>query len=263
MSRRMDMRADRFTNKIVFITGGGTGIGKQCAKQFANEGAVVVIAGRREAKLKEIVDEIIKAGGKADYFTCDTSKSSSVESVFAGIVKKYGRIDILVPNASMVLVSPIVDVKDEDVDRLVDINVKGTYYVMRAGARQMLKQGGGVIVAMSSMSGLVAHPNMSLYCCTKAAIANMTRALGLEFATSNIRVNAVCPGTIDTAMPNDFAASTGDKDAAMQGFIDAEPMKRLGSTEEVANVVLFLASDEASFVTGSMYPVDAGFTAGK
>jgi NAD(P)-dependent dehydrogenase (short-subunit alcohol dehydrogenase family) len=127
----------------------------------------------------------------------------------------------------------------------------------------MLKQGGGSIVTMSSMSGLVGHPNMSLYCCTKAAIANMTRALALELATQNIRVNAVCPGTIDTAMPNDFAAATGDRDTTMQAFIDAEPMKRLGSSEEVSTVVLFLASEEASFVTGSCYTVDAGFTAGK
>jgi NAD(P)-dependent dehydrogenase (short-subunit alcohol dehydrogenase family) len=257
------MREDRFSGQVVLITGGGTGIGKACAKDFAKEGATVVIAGRREAPLQETVKEILSEGGKADYFTCDTSKPALVGKLFAGLIKKYGRLDVLVSNASMVIVSPIQDVEDEAIDRLVDINVKGTYYILRAGVGQMLKQGSGNIVTMSSMSGLVGHPNMSLYCATKAAIANMTRALALELATKNIRVNAVCPGTIDTAMPNDFATATGDHQSTMQTFIDAEPMKRLGTSEEVSTVVLFLASGEASFVTGACYTVDAGFTAGK
>lgn len=257
------MREDRFTDKVVLITGGGTGIGKACAIDFAKEGGIVVVAGRCEGPLAETVREIADAGGRADYITCDTSKSAQVSRMFSNVVQKYGRLDVLLSNASMVIVAPIQDVTDEEIDRLVDINIKGTYYVLRAGVSQMLKQGGGSIVTMSSMSGLVGHPNMSLYCSTKAAIANMTRALSLELATKNIRVNSVCPGTIDTAMPNDFASSTGDHENVMQVFIDAEPMKRLGESEEVSPVVLFLASEEASFVTGSCYTVDAGFTAGK
>ena len=127
----------------------------------------------------------------------------------------------------------------------------------------MKEQGYGNIVTMSSMSGIIGHPNMSLYCGTKAAIANMTRALALELATSNIRVNAVCPGTIDTAMVRGYAESTTDPDAAINRFIENEPVKRLSDPSEVASVVLFLASDEASFVTGSTYSVDGGFIAGK
>jgi len=254
---------ERFKNKVVLITGGGTGIGKACALDFAKEGAAVVIAGRREAPLKETVEEIKRQGGKGAYFTCDTSHSNQVDELVAKTAEKFGRLDIAVPNASMVMVSPIEGTTDEDVDRLVDINVKGTYYVLRSVVRQMKKQGGGNIVAMSSMSGIVGHPNMTLYCATKAAIANMCRALALELATQHIRVNIVCPGTIDTAMPRDFSNAQDDPDETLNGFIEAEPMKRLGRVEEVSPVVLFLASEEASFVTGSCYSVDAGFLAGK
>lgn len=257
------MREDRFTDQVVLITGGGTGIGKACAEDFAKEGAIVVIAGRREQPLKDTVKEIVDAGGRADYFTCDTSKSDLVDALIRKTVDKYGKVDIAVPNASMVMVSPIEGVTDEDIDRLVDINIKGTYYVLRALVRQMKAQGKGSIVTMSSMSGMVGHPNMSLYCSTKAAILNMTRALALELATQNIRVNAVCPGTIDTAMPRGFSQTQEDPDAAINGFIEAEPMKRLGDVGEVSTVVTFLASEEASFVTGAYYTVDAGFTAGK
>ena len=257
------MREDRFTDKVVLITGGGTGIGKACAEDFAKEGAIVVIAGRREQPLKDTVKGITDEGGRAAYFTCDTSKSNLVDGLIKNIVDKYGRLDIAVPNASMVMVAPIEDVTDEDIDRLVDINIKGTYYVLRAVVRQMKAQGGGNIVTMSSMSGMLGHANMSLYCSTKAAIMNMSKALALELATQNIRVNVVCPGTIDTAMPRDFSKTQANPDAVIDNFVEAEPMKRLGDVGEVSTVVLFLASDEASFVTGSNYTVDAGFTAGK
>jgi len=257
------MREDRFTDKVVIITGGGTGIGKACALAFANEGARVVIAGRREAPLKETTKEIKNHGGKAEYIITDISKREQVDALIDKVVEEYKRLDIYVANASVVLVRSITDTSDEDVHRLVDINIKGNYFQLRKAVAQMKKQGYGNIVTMSSMSGIIGHPNMTLYCSTKAAIANMTRALALELATCNIRVNAVCPGTIDTAMPRGYAASTPDPEAVIHAFIEAEPMKRLADPSEVASVVLFLASDEASFVTGSTYEVDGGFMAGK
>jgi len=257
------MREDRFTDKVVVITGGGTGIGKACALAFAKEGSQVIIAGRREKPLKETTHEIKSQNGKAEYLITDISSSKQVDSLVNTVVDKYNKLDIFVSNASMVLVSPITDTSDEDVDRLIDINIKGTYYQMRSSVRQMQKQGYGNIVAMSSMSGIIGHPDMTLYCATKAAIANMARALALELATNNIRVNAVCPGTIDTDMPRGFAATTPDPKATIQSYIEGERMKRLGAPSEVAMVVLFLASDDASFVTGATYSVDGGILAGQ
>lgn len=256
------MRENRFKDKVIIVTGGGTGIGKACALAFAAESGKVVIAGRREDPLRKTVDEIKSNGGEAGYIRTDISKSKEVKALIDQVVEKYGKLDVHVANASIHVLAPITKTSDEDVDRLIDINVKGNYYQLREATRQMLKQGYGSIVAISSMSGIVGHMNVSLYCTSKAAIINMVRALSYEVADKNIRVNAVCPGTIGVeGMAVDMSKLFDDPEEFFRKEIEKIPMQRMGDPKEVAAVVLFLASDEASFVTGAYYLCDGGMTA--
>ena len=251
----------RFANKVALITGGGTGIGKATAIAFAQEGARVVICGRREEPLKEVVTEIMGSGGEATYFVCDVAKSELDDKLVQDTVSKYGRIDILFNNAGISRSKPIEETTDEDVNALFDINVKGQFWLLRAVIRQMRKQGsGGAIINMSSMSGLIGHPNRAAYCASKGAIVNMTRAVAIEVAEDNIRVNSVCPGLIDTPMVEGILQVAP---ASVQSYLDLTAMKRMASAEEVAAAVLFLASGDASFVTGVNLAVNGGFTAGK
>jgi len=255
------MRENRFSDKVIIVTGGGTGIGEACAVAFAEENGRVVIAGRREAPLKRTVEKIESKSGRASYIQADVSKSKDVSNLVNQVVQKYGKIDVFVANASIHVLSPIIETSDEDINRLIDINVKGTYYQLREISRQMLIQGYGSIVAMSSISGLVGQRNASLYCCSKAAIINMVYSFSYELAGQNIRVNAVCPGTIGKdGMAVQLAERSGNPKEWFRKEFEKIPMRRAGDPREVAMVTLFLASDEASFVTGSYYLVDGGMT---
>ena len=253
----------RFIGKTVLITGGGTGIGKACAEAFSDEGAKVIIAGIKEDDLKITKQLIEKKSGICEYHVVDIRNSSEVNELINATVKRFNVLDVMVANAGVNVPASIIDTSDEDIDFLVDTNVKGTYYQLRKATEVMLSQGHGTIVAMSSMSGLIGHPNNSLYCATKGAISNMVRALALELAPHNIRVNAVCPGTIDTPMFKMLINSTVNPEKAIKEYSQKEPMQRIGTPKEVANVVLFLASEDASFVTGAQYTVDGGFLAGR
>ena len=251
----------RFDGKVALITGGGTGIGKATAVAFAKEGAKVVICGRREEPLKETVTEIAKNGGKATYFICDVAKSELDDKLTQDTVNKHGKIDILFNNAGVDSSKPIEETTDKDANNVIDIDVKGAFWMLRAVIRQMRKQGsGGAIINMSSISGMVGHTDRAIYCAAKGAIINMTRAIAIEVAKDNIRVNSVCPGPIETPM---VAEVMRVAPANMQSYIDLTAMKRMASADEVATVVLFLASDDASYITGVNLAVDGGFTAGK
>jgi dihydroanticapsin dehydrogenase len=256
------MNAKRFVGKVVIITGGGTGIGKATAHAFAREGANTVIAGINEGDLLAAKKEITERDGICDTFVTDIRKPDEVNDLIERTVQRYSKLDVFFANAGVNIPAPITETKDSDVDYLVDTNVKGTYYQLRKATDIMLKQGFGNMIVMSSMSGLIGHPNNTLYCATKGALSNLVRALALELAQHHIRVNAVCPGTIDTPMFRTLVGSQRDPEKAYDLYAAKEPMKRIGSADEVAHVVLFLASEEASFVTGALYPVDGGYLAG-
>ena len=251
-----------FNGKVVVITGGGTGIGRAAAFLFAAEGAKVVVAGRREEQLAEVVKEIKVLGQEAAYCVTDVSKSSDVDKLVDFAVSKYQKLDVMVNNAGVNLTKALLDTTDEEADRLFNINIKGTFYGMRTAIRQMKKQGTvGSIVNVASMSGLMGHPFRTPYCGTKAAIINMTRCAAIEFARDNIRVNVICPGVIETPMVQEVRDVAP---AVLDSYVDTMPQGRVASAEECAKSILFLASEDyASHITGVYLSVDGGFAAGR
>ena len=258
------MRKGRFKEKVVIVSGGGTGIGKACAMAFADEGAKVVIAARREAPLQEVVKVIEARGGVASLMKTDITKSAQVRNLVEKTVTLHGKVDVLVANAGVGIYAPITESSDKDVDKIIDINVKGTFYQLREAAKQMLKQGYGSIVVTSSISGLFGDVDSTLYCCSKGAVSNLVRALSQELAAKNIRVNAVCPGSIGgEGMCADYIEDSEDPEEFLRQENEEVPMKRIGNLHEVAAVALFLASDDASYVTGANYLCDGGMAAGR
>ena len=251
---------ERFRGKVALITGGGTGIGEATAIGFALEGAKVVVAARREEPLANVVRRVRKAGGEATYFVADVQHSEQVDRLVADTVEKYGRLDIAFNNAGINITAPILETTDEMIDRCLATNLKSVLYSLRAEIRQMRKQGGGgAIVNNSSASGLMGHPNRAVYCSSKGGVTNLTRAIALEVAAENIRINAICPWVIQSPMLDE---GWSVDPVMVQSYLDATPMKRSGTSAESADLVMFLCSDAASFLTGMNVPIDGGFCAG-
>ena len=250
----------RFKDKVALVTGGGTGIGRATAARFAQEGAKVVVGEINTETGQETIDQIIGDGGNATFQQCDVSKSAEVDKLVKYTVDAHGRIDALFNNAGIDIMASMLDTTEEQFDRLMSINLKGVFLVAQAVARQMVTQGGGAIINTSSICGLVAMPFAGAYVMAKHGVLGMTQTMALELRDTGIRVNAVCPGYIQTPMIDralgfyeNMGFPTADIFAQMQG--------RRGNPEEVAGVVAFLASDDASLVNGAAYTVDGGYTA--
>lgn len=251
----------RFKSKVVIITGGGTGLGAATAIEFVREGASVVVAGPDKKPLENIVDEIKNEKGEAIYQTTDVTKSYEVDELVKKAVTAYGKLDVMINNAGVNLAKPLMETTDEEVEATYAVNAKGTFYGMRSAITQIKNQGkGGSVINISSMSGLMGHATRTVYCGTKAAIINMTRCAAIEFGEDNIRINVICPGVMNTDMVKEHM----EKDpTAVQGYIQSIPAKRMAEPGEIAKVILFLASDDASYVTGAVLAADGGFVAGK
>lgn len=248
-----------FQNKVVLITGATSGIGKTSALAFAKAGAKVIVSGRREAEGQAVVTEIKAAGGEATFVKADVAVEADVEALVAKTVETYGRIDVAFNNAGIELTGPIVDVVEADYRRTFDINVWGVITSMKHEIPVMLKQGGGVIINTSSVAGHVGMAGASVYVASKHAVEGLTKAAALEYAKQGIRVNAVAPAAIETDMMNRFTG--GGNEEALAYMRSLHPVGRLGRSEEIANAVLFLASDAASFITGTSLNVDGGLLA--
>jgi meso-butanediol dehydrogenase / (S,S)-butanediol dehydrogenase / diacetyl reductase len=248
------VKEGRLAGKAAVITGAASGIGRASALRFTQEGAQLVLA-----DLHEPDDAALK---DACFVRTDVSRRADNERMIDTCVERYGRLDILFCNAGVTLPKLLPDSTDEDVARVMDVNVKGPLYAARHAIPIMLAQaGGGVILFTASKTGLVAQPDSPVYCATKGAVVLLAKALALDYAARGIRVNALCPGIIDTPMLRRFADAMPDPAAAWAAYSAAQPMGRLGTPEECAAAALWLVSSDASLVTGIALPVDGGFTA--
>ncbi len=247
-----------YTNKIVLVTGGTSGIGKTTAIAFADAGARVVLTGRREKEGLEVVAEIKKTGGTAAYICTDVAKEADVVKAVDFVLSTHGRLDVAFNNAGVEIVGPLDQVTEEQYRRTFDINVWGVLNAMKHEVAAMLKSGGGSIVNVSSIAGHIGLAQASIYVATKHAVEGLTKAIAVEFAKQGIRVNAVAPGAIDTEMVDRFAGKEGD---VRNWLISQHPVGRLGTAEEIAAAVLYLTSDAAKFTTGTILAVDGGWTA--
>jgi NAD(P)-dependent dehydrogenase (short-subunit alcohol dehydrogenase family) len=252
--------AEQLKDKVVLVTGGGSGIGRATSLALASEGAKVVVCDQNQAGGEETVGFITQKGGQATFIKADVTDKDQVDALIDGVVKAYGRIDGAFNNAGIEgQTSTIADCTDENFDRIASVNIKGVWLCMRAELRQMQKQGkGGAIVNTASGAGLVGVAGLGVYSASKHAVIGLTKTAALEFAKSGVRVNAVCPGLIDTPMAArliEGAPEMGDMIAAMH------PVGRTGKPEEIGDAVSWLLSEQASFVTGVAMPVDGGLTA--
>lgn len=247
----------RLKDKIVIVTGGGSGIGRASAELFALEGAKVVVADFNEKAGQETVAAIRQSGGEAIFVQADVSDSAQVQCLVDTTLQTYGGIDILVNNAGILLFGTALDTSQQDWERVIAINLTGTFLVSKAVLPHMIARGGGSIVNVTSSTGAHdAAANTVAYVTSKGGVALLTRAMAIDHAKHNVRVNAVAPGPTDTPMLRD--AMSPEQLAA---FAATFPMGRLGRPEELARAILFLASDEASFITGAILAVDGGQTA--
>jgi NAD(P)-dependent dehydrogenase (short-subunit alcohol dehydrogenase family) len=248
----------KFNDKVALVTGGNSGIGRAAAIAFAGEGARVVIAARRVSEGEETVQMIQETGGDALFVRTDVAQRDAIETLLQRTLEAYGRLDFAFNNAGISVLAPFTEVTEEDFDRVIGVNLKGVWLCMRAEIRQMLTQGGGAIVNMSSGYGLFSSSlGVSVYTASKHGIIGLTKAAALEYAKAGIRVNAVVPGWIRTPMVDEALGNAPELEARI---LDHKPFGRMGTPEEVAEAVVWLCSDAASFVTGHSMLIDGGLS---
>ncbi len=244
----------RLEGKVAVITGAARGIGRACAERLLADGAKVVVADIDAARLDETANAIGTAGDVLAVVT-DVSRKEEVEALVAAAVERFGRVDIMVNNAGVAMVQDFLDISKADYDRVLGINLEGAFWGTQAAARQMIAQGqGGVIINMSSINSGLANPRVATYAITKGGMNQITGTAAVAFAPHGIRVVGVGPGTIDTDMIHEGFVS----DASVRGILSRTPLGRYGKASEVASVVSFLASDDASYITGETIYPDGG-----
>jgi len=250
----------RFDNKCVLVTGGGSGIGRAVCLAFARAGADVGVADVSLGGAETTAQEVRKSGGKAAALRVDVTDPDSVQATVNQAVAALGRVDVLVNSAGVREIVPFLQLPFAEWQRVIATNLTGTFLCSQAVARHLVAQGrGGKIVNLASVAGLMAVPNRAAYVSSKHAVVGLTKEMAMELADKNIQVNAVAPGVVRTSMTESYF----DKAEIVEGLKRAHPAGRWAQPEEIANLVLFLASPEADFITGATFPIDGGFMAGK
>jgi len=250
----------RLKDKVAIVTGSGAGIGKSIADVFAKEGAKVVGASRRGANGQPVIDAIVADGGDAIFVKCDVSVENDVKRMIDTTIERYGRIDALVNNAGVNFVKPFEQMETADWDRIIDTDLRGTYLCSRYAIDHMLKAKRGSIINIGTVHTMQCLPAAAPYDAAKWAVVGLTKSMAVEFASRNIRVNTLSPGLIDTQIWTDIKNAAPDLDKCLAYWRSNIPMGRVGTPEEVAYTAVFLASDEASYITGANFLVDGGMT---
>jgi len=249
----------RLNEKVAVITGAKSGIGFATALRFVAEGAKVVVADVRDASQE--VREITKRGAEALFVQVDVSSESQVNALIEKTVTAYGRLDVLVNNAGMELAKKVTDTTEVEWDRLMSVNLKGVFLCSKVAISVMRRNSGGVIVNIASELGLVGGSEIAAYCASKGGVVQLTKAMAIDHAGDGIRVNCVAPGPVSTPLLEAIIKASSNPEEERRQIVEKTLLKRLGQAEEIANVILFLASDESSYMTGSIVAVDGGWSA--
>jgi len=252
----------QLSNKVALITGAASGIGRATAQLFAREGALVVIADLNEMAGQTLAEEISRAGHRVLFQKCDVTQSADCKRAIESAVQQFGRLDILFNNAGIIRRATVVDLSEEDWDRVMDANVKSIYLMSRYAIPVMARQGGGVIINTASGWGLTGGAKAAVYCASKGAVVLLSKAMAVDHGPQNIRVNCICPGDTDTGMLRSEAQQLGEVTGRFLAEAAKRPLGRVGKPEEIAQAALYLATDASSFVTGTALVVDGGGLAG-
>lgn len=250
-----------FEGKVAIITGGTSGIGLSTASILLESGASVALIGRQPEKGQVALKQFAEYGAKVCFVQGDISKTGDCQNVIEQTVAKLGRLDVVINSAGIYMEKAIGEVTEEEFDQMMNINIKGTYFICKYALPHLRQAGGGAIVNISSDAGINGNCLCTTYCASKGAVTVFTKALALEAIHDGIRVNCVCPGDVDTPMVEKQLMNVEDKEQYLREMASIYPIGRIGKPEEIANVICFLASDNASFVNGAIWTVDGGLTA--